>query len=85
MSATTTHAKTSVGMHWYDKMSVCAVQLKQKLMLHRNGSRMRKATCSCETTASLIPYKQTVQTDRQMDKVILTDDLHIVNVPKRIL
>jgi hypothetical protein len=33
-------------MHQYDETSVCAVQLKRKLMmLRRNGSRRLKAAC----------------------------------------
>jgi hypothetical protein len=31
--------------------SICAVQFKQKLMLHRNGDRILEATCILATTA----------------------------------
>jgi hypothetical protein len=34
-------------------MSVCAVQLKRKLMLHRNNSRMLKAASSPTTSQSV--------------------------------
>jgi hypothetical protein len=56
----------TVSKHWYDKMSLCAVQLKRKLMLHRNGSRMLKATCSPTTTASPTPNLWTVEGNTAM-------------------
>lgn len=41
-----TQARTALSRLWYDKMRVCAVQLKRKLILQGNAGRMFMATCS---------------------------------------
>jgi hypothetical protein len=45
--------KTNANTRWYDKTTVCAVQLERKLMLYRNGSWMLKAVCTRTSTASV--------------------------------
>jgi hypothetical protein len=51
----TCQTATTNSKSWCEETNVCAVQLKRRLVLHRNGSKMLKGTCS-HTTACPAPH-----------------------------